>query len=62
MRELINIREELEILRNRPINYTQIPLSQKIEENSKEIENTEDKSALLSENKINRNKENIKHL
>ena len=37
-------------------------LDQKIEGSSKEIENKEDKRALLSENKHNRDKANIKHI
>ena len=37
-------------------------VNQKIEDSRKEIENKEDNRALLSENKPNRNKENIKHM
>ena len=37
-------------------------VNQKIEDSRKEIENKEDNRALLSENKHNRNKENIKHM
>ena len=44
------------------LNKNREPVNQKIEDSRKEIQIKEDKSALLSENKNNTNKENIKHI
>ena len=55
-------KQSIETIKEIPNNKNMEQLNQKIEDNGEEIENKEETSALLSEKKHNRNKENIKHI